>query len=107
MTTQELVNMDPAAFQAAVKNLDAKTCDRCARDLFHRFGATANFEEYFADVLDTMLYSEAAGEERLVVLYEIAEKYAPRAAPGFGVLGRLMALTMRRIELMVPSRPRR
>ena len=48
--------MDPAAFQAAVKNLDAKTCDRCARDLFHRFGATAiqpsNGGEYWQVYID-------------------------------------------------------
>lgn len=104
MTTEELVNMDPAAFQAAVENLDAKTCERCARDMFHRLGARANFEEYFADVLDAMLYSGRSGEERLLELYEVAEKHAPRAVPGYGLLGRLTAVTVQMISLSMPSR---
>lgn len=104
MRTEELVNMDPAAFQAAVENLDAKACDRCARDMFHRLGGTAAFEEYYADVLDAMLDSGRSGEERLVDLYEVAEKYAPGAMPGYGLLGRLTAVTVQMIRLSIPSR---
>ncbi|HSW00251.1 MAG TPA: hypothetical protein VLI39_08775 [Sedimentisphaerales bacterium] len=104
MTTQELVNMDLVAFAAAVKGLDAGTCSRCARDLFHRLASAATFEQYFADVLGVILCSGQSGEERFVELCQVAGRYAPGVAPGYGVLARLTALTVQMVNLSLSSR---
>lgn len=103
MTTQELVNMDPWAFGAAVNELDAGTCSRCARDLFHRLGAAATFEEYLADVLAALVSSRGSGENQLVEAYQVAKKYLPDVAGGYGILGRLTALTVRVVALRLPA----
>ena len=90
MTTEELVNMDARAFGAAVNELDAGTCGRCARDLFHRLGGAGTFEEDLADVLAALLSSRGSRENQLVEAYDVAKKYMPAVVGRYSPRGKLI-----------------
>jgi hypothetical protein len=95
MTTEELVNMDPQTFGAAVAGLDAASCERHARDLFHRLGGSGLFEDYLTAVTRAAVLYHGAPEEQFAEIFLVAKSHFPGLPPGYDVFARLVGLTMR------------
>jgi hypothetical protein len=95
MTTEELIAMPSPRFVEQITALDARTCERHARDIVHRLGGPATFEVYMMEVTRAALGFQGPQEDRIAELYRVGERLFPHVPPGYDILVRLTTLVLK------------
>jgi len=95
MTTAELITADRMVFAATVAELDARACERHARDIVHRLGGPTTFELYMTEVIHAALEFQGAAEERITELYGVTTRLFPQVPPEYDILSRLTTLVLK------------